>query len=264
MKETAQRFWLNWGTHELTQRAAALAYSALFALAPILLVLMVVAVSLLGQQSADGELYSRISDVAGVPAANEVLRLAHGASRTSDVRSAIIGVVVALIAGLGMILQFEAAIDAIWEEPSRAKDGIWVQVRQRLIAAIALVVIATAFLGLAMVDAAVARFGNGEALFAHVFAWSGAAVCIFALFAVVYRTVPQKRPQWREAMTAGLVTTVLVLVGQVGFAIYLHFVNVGSAYGDAGSVIVLLVWLYYSSLAALAGAELARVIQKAR
>ena len=261
VKAVFKTFLAGWQSHGLTQRAAALAYSALFAMAPILLLLMVAASALLGKQSADGELYSRIANVAGVAAANEALKIAHGATHASGVISMVVGGFAALAGGLGMILQFESAIDSIWEDPARTAGGLWPQVRQRLIAAIALVAIVAGFLLLALVDAVLARYSHQEAWLVHLFAWTGVATCVFAFFAIVYRTVPQTRPEWKGAFVAAAVTALLVLFGQVGFAVYLHFVNVGNAYGDAGSVIVLLVWLYYSSLAALTGAELARAIE---
>jgi membrane protein len=261
VKAILKAAWTGWQRHNLTQHAAALAYSALFAMAPILLLLMVVATIALGRQSADGELYARISDVAGAAAANEALHIAHGTAQRSGVLSVVIGVVLALAGGLGMTLQFESAIDTIWEDTARTMGGFWPQVRQRLIAAIALIAIVAGFLALAIADVALSRFNLRFGPFVHAFVLVGVAGCVLAFFTIVYRTVPQTRPRWKEAFIAAAVTTGLVVVGQVGFAAYLHYANIGNAYGDAGSVIVLLVWLYYSSLAALAGAELARAVE---
>jgi membrane protein len=256
----AGAFWKGWSQHNILQRASALAYAALFSMAPILLVLTAVAATFLGADSARNEVFARIADVAGSGAAKQALQLVDATNRHSGWPAIAIGFVLALAGGIAIVLQFEAALDAIWDAPTRTGSGIWAAVRQRLIAGLALVVIITGFLVLAAADAALSRMHMLTGGTAHALAILGALACVFAFFAAVYRTMPQRRPDWRHVAMASLVTTVLVAIGQIGFAIYLHFVNFASAYGQAGSVVVLLVWLYYSCAAALTGAELARTI----
>jgi len=260
VKAILKRFWEGWQGHRPTQHAAALAYSALFAMAPVLLMIVVATTIFLGKHSADSELYARVADVAGTSAAKEALHIAYSTAHRSGVLSIAVGAILALVGGLGMTLQFESAIDEIWEAPSR-KVGFWVMLRERLAAALALLAIVAGFLVLTIVDVTLSRFNFGFGPLVHVAVLVGAAICVLAFFTIVYRTVPQTRPRWREAFLAAIVTSALVILGEIAFAVYLHYVNVGNAYGDAGSVIVLLVWLYYSSLAVLAGAELARAVR---
>jgi len=228
-------------------------------MAPILLVLTAVAATFLGRASARAEVYTRIADVAGAGPANQALQIVDATSRHSGWMAIAVGFVVALVGGIAIVLQIEAATDAIWEEPART-SGIWAAIRQRLVAAVALLVVIAGFLVLAAADTALSRAHVVEGASAHALGLGGALVCIFAFFAAVYRSVPQNRPDWRHVFAAAFVTTVLVAIGQIGFAIYLHYVNFASAYGQAGSVVVLLVWLYYSCAAALTGAVLARTI----
>ena len=260
IKSVAGAFWKGWTRHSILQRASALAYAALFSMAPILLVLTAVAATFLGADSARGELYARIADVAGPGAAHQALHLVDATNRHSGWMAIAIGFVLALAGGIAIVLQLEAAMDAIWDEPQRTVGGIGAAIRQRLIAGLALVVIIAGFLVLAAADTALSRMHVLTGAPAHALAILGALACVFAFFAAVYRTVPQRRPDWPHVAMAALVTTLLVAIGQIGFALYLHYVNFASAYGQAGSVVVLLVWLYYSCAAALTGAELARSI----
>ena len=260
LKSAAGAFWKGWTKHDILQRAAALAYAALFSMAPILLLLTAIAATFLGAASARAEVYARIADVAGPGPANQALQLVDATNRHTGWMAIAIGFVVALLGGVAIVLQFEAAMDAIWEEPARPAGGIGAAIQKRLIAALALVVIIAGFLVLAAADTALSSMQILTGVPAHALAILGAGACIFAFFAAVYRTVPQRRPDWRHVGMAALVTTLLVAVGQLGFAIYLHYASFASAYGQAGSVVVLLVWLYYSCAAALTGAELARTI----
>ncbi len=250
-----------WFDHHVLQRAAALSFTALFALAPILLLLTVVASMLLGSASAHAEVYARIADVAGAPVAKEALKLMEARLRHSGAFGITIGLLLGLVAGSGLFQQLESAMDVIWDEKPRPGGKLMLEIRKRLLGALALFVVLTGLLALAILDAVLSRLHllSGTV---HIIVLVGALLSTFGFFTIVYRIVPQQRPDWRHAAIAGLVSTVLVALGQAAFALYLHTANFSSAYGGASSLIVLLVWIYYTSVAALTGAEIARAVAK--
>jgi membrane protein len=258
IKKVAAEAWKGWKEHDVLHRAAALSFAALFSMAPLLLLLITVATMVIGD-SARGEMSSRLSALAGVPAAQELMR-AMDAKHRHGAGTIALTLFIALLGGAGIVLQFESAMDAIWGAPRRKGHGLWGAIQKRAFGVFLLVIVLAGFLLLAAVDLAFSRMHivSGGAL--HTVAILIGLFGVFALFAGIYRVVPQERPDWPHVLIASAITTALVAIGQFGFAVYLHYANFASAYGDAGSIVVLLVWLYYTCTAALSGAELAHAI----
>ena len=245
-----------WGRHLDPQLAAAIAFFSSLALPPLLALILAAAEALFGSASVQEFVFSRIASTVG-PDAARLLTSAISASRVTGGRdvAAIVGVVGLLVAATGLVFQAQAALGHVFEWKRESGLRHTVVLRALGLAAIA----AAAALSVA-VFAVISVLGALDVLGAVSAITSTFAVAVAAFGATVmsYRWLSGRRVPWSAALVGGGVTTVAVLIGRYLFQVYLGFVQVGSAYGGAGSVFVLLLWIYTIALVYLVGAEISR------
>lgn len=250
--------------HELMTRAAALAFYSALSFAPML-VLSLWLVSLFDPGMRD-QVTGGLADIVGNQAAVTAELVIENARSRPDIGNVagIISIFVTLFAGSGALAQLQAALNRVWDvraRPRRAWLG-WLcsraQAAALLVTLVLLVVLSFAISGL------IALYVPGDAL-----AWRGieaalTLVVFIGVFACVFKVLPDVVIPWREAVTGALITTLLFAIGKFGIGLYLDHSNVGGAYGPAGAVVVLLVWMYYAALILLLGAEATRVLAQVR
>ncbi|MGH8199925.1 MAG: YihY/virulence factor BrkB family protein [Steroidobacteraceae bacterium] len=254
-----------WSDHRASRIGAALAFYTVFSLGPILLLAVVVAGFFFGESAARGEIHQQISNLIGAQAAAEVQTVLARAHRPeAGVLATVISVVTLLFSADTALVELKSGLDEIWSVPAEPRRWYWDYLRSRLLS-IALI-LALGFLLLASLLFS-AALGALEALSRGIFIVGvvlrstnslisfGLAVL---LFATVFKVLPSVRLAWGDVAVGALITAVLFAVGKYAIGLYLGSSTVASTYGAAGSVIVVLLWVYYSAQVFLLGAELTR------
>jgi membrane protein len=256
-----------WWNDSAQRLGASVAFYTLFAIAPMLLVAIAVAGSLFGPEAVRGEIVGQIDGLVGTEGGKAVQALLQGASRRDEnIIAASIGAVTFVMAACGAFLELQAALNSIWRVKP-APDGHFTDFLLDRVRSFGLVV-AIGFL--LMVSLAV------SAAIAALSTWLGqwapampivlyslntlVSVAVTAiLFAIILKFLPDVELKWPDVMTGAIVTALLFTGGKHVIGLYLGQSATASSYGAAGSVVVLLLWVYYSSQILLIGAEFTRL-----
>jgi len=256
-----------WWNDDVPRMGASLAYYTLFALAPILVVAIAIGGFVFGAEAVRGEIVGQIQGLIGRQGGEAVQAMLEGAARPrTSVLATIAGVLTFFLGATGAFLELQTALDAIWRvKPKEDTSFVRALVRQRLISFGLVVALGFLLLTSLLVSAALAAIHNylGNAFPGVVVLWEALNVMvslgvITLLFALIYKVLPDVRLRWSEVWVGALVTAGLFSIGKLVIGLYLGTASVASTYGAAGSVVVILVWVYYSSQVILLGAEFTR------
>jgi membrane protein len=253
---------------DVPRLGASLAYYTLFAIAPVLLVATAIAGLAFGPQAVRGEIVGQIDYLVGREGARAVQSLLEGASqRRAGYLATVVGSVTLVLAATGAFLELQTALNTIWRvkpNPTNATFTAFVMDRVRSFG----LVVAIGFLLLVSlaVSAALAALGSwlerispGMPLVWNAMNVLVSLVVITALFTLLYAFLPDVKLRGRDVVVGAFVTAILFTIGKQLIGLYLGHSTTASTYGAAGSVIVLLLWVYYSSQVVLVGAEFTRI-----
>ena len=256
-----------WWNDNVPRLGASLSYYTLFALAPVLVVAIAIAGVVFGPEAVRGEIVGQVRGLVGEEGGRAVQAMLEASSRKSESRLATtLGLLTLFIGATSAFLELQTALNAIWRVKPK-EGGHWLRelVLQRLISFALVIGVGFLLLVSLLVSAALAGLhrylGNAYPGLAEV--WQAANVLvsfgvITLLFAMVYRVLPDVELTWRDVWLGAVVTAGLFTVGKFLIGLYLGTSGLASTYGAAGSVIVLLLWVYYSSQIVLLGAEFTR------
>jgi membrane protein len=255
-----------WWDDDAVRLGASLAYYTLFAIAPVLLIATAITGMFFGAEAVRGEIVGQLDQLIGREGAQAVQSLLEGASqRRAGIIATVVGSIAFVVAATGAFLELQAALNTIWRVKSKPDVNLKSLVIDRL-RSFGLVV-AIGFLlmvSLAVTAALAALSGWLAGRTPNIpLVWTGITVLVSltvttALFALLYRVLPDVHLRWRDVTTGALVTAVLFTIGQQFIGLYLGQSVVVSSYGASGSVMVLLLWVYYSCQILLFGAEFTR------
>ncbi len=259
-----------WQRDRALAQGAALAYYTLFSMAPLLVLVIALAGLALGRSAAEGELVDRIAGLVGPESARLLSGMIGQVSRPrSGVLATAASLLTMVFGATGVFAQLQASLNDIFRAPRPARTGVRGFVRQR-VAAFAMILGVGALLFVSLVlSAAVAAVRGfvtvhlpllGRLLPLLDVALSLAVVS--ALFALVYKVLPDVHLRWRDVWLGAGVTAVLFTIGKSLIALYLGRVVRTSVYGAAGSLVLLLLWVYYSSQILFFGAEFTEVYSR--
>ncbi len=256
-----------WWNDNVPHLGAALSYYTLFSLAPILIVAMSIAGLVFGAEAVRGEIVGQIDGLVGHDGAIAVQAMLAGASKhSSSIPATIIGVITFFLGATGAFLELQTALDAIWRvKPKASANFLGALVIDRLISFGLVVAVGFLLLTSLLVSAGLAALDKymGEAFPGVAIVWQALNVLlslgvISVMFAMIYKLLPDVELAWSDVWVGGLVTAGLFTLGKFLIGLYLGTSSLASSYGAAGSVIVLLVWVYYSAQIVLLGAEFTR------
>lgn len=263
LKETA----VDWNDDNAAHLAAALAYYTLLSVAPIVVLAIAIAGLVFGQEAARGQISSEIGTVVGAQAGEAIQAIAKSArSPTTGILSSIIGVVVLLFGASGVFGELQAALNTIWKVAPKPGRGVLGVVKDRFFSFTMVVGVGFLLLVSLLLSAALAAAGKffgsalpgGESLwFVINFAVSFGVVT--ALFALIFKIVPDAEIRWHDVWIGATATALLFTLGKMLLGFYLGRPGVTSSYGAAGSIVALVVWVYYSSQILFLGAEFTQV-----
>jgi membrane protein len=255
-----------WWNDNVPRLGASLAYYTLFALAPILLIAIAMAGLVFGAEAVRGEIVGQIQGLVGKEGAQAVQAMLEGAAKPSSSKLATgVGLLTFFLGSTGAFLELQTALNGIWRVKPKPSAGIRQLLLPRLISFGLVVVVGFLLLVSLLVSAALAALDRymGHVFPALTVLWQAANVLvslgvITLLFALVYKVLPDVELRWRDVWIGGLVTAGLFSIGKQVIGLYLGRSTLASSYGAAGSVVVLLLWVYYSAQIVLLGAEFTR------
>ena len=257
-----------WVEAEPFQLAAALSYYTLFSLAPLLLIAIGVAGLVFGREAAQNQIVETLQGMIGQDSAKAVQEMIQASSEKpkTGMLSTIIGFVALLFGAGGVVGQLQTSLNKMWEVTPKPGQGIWGFLRQRFFSFAMVLAIGFLLLVSLVVTAVLSSFTSmlssflGDATFvAHAIDILVSFGFVTLLFALIYKYVPDVEIQWRDVWVGAALTSILFTVGKYLIGLYIGTSGVSSTFGAAGSLITILVWVYYSSLIFFLGAEFTRV-----
>lgn len=255
-----------WFEHRASSKGAALAFYTLFSIAPILVLVIAIAGFFYGQQAAQGELQQQLRGLVGLQGAEAIqLVLASAHNKEQGRLATLVAGALLLFGATSVFAELKASLDEIWQEPSLQRGTLWDLVRTRLLSFGMVLVLAFLLMVSLVVSALLAllehywngRFQDATLLLTVLNAVVSFAV-IAAMFGVIFKMLPRTRLSWRDVTIGALGTAALFTLGKYAIGAYIGNSGVASSFGAAGSLIALLLWVYYSAQIFFLGAEFAR------
>jgi membrane protein len=251
------------------RKAAALSYYTLFSLAPLLIISIAIAGAVFGADAARGEIMMQVDGLVGKDAARAIESMLQSASKPSaSAWAALVGVATLIFGATTAFAELKQSLDDIWEFPSEKASGLWYTLRTRLLSFGVIVSIGFLLLVSLVFSAAVSALQRwwfltetaGVLLQVTNFAFS--FVLVAAMFAMLYKLLPSVRIAWYDVIIGAIVTALLFTIGKFFIGLYLGNSAVSSSYGAAGAIILILLWVYYSSVIFLLGAEFTKAFAR--
>jgi membrane protein len=255
---------VNW-LHDYAQSmGAALAFYTMFSIAPLLLIVISIAGVVFGEEAARGEIYHQLDELLGANGASAVRgMLENTGARVDNVLTTVFGSVLLFIGATSVFAELQDALDRIWRAPFRVRSsGLWRVIRARLLSF-------GMILGIGFLLIVSLAFSAGLSALVHrggplSQGWLGVAdaseiglsiVLLTVVFAMIYKTMPRARVDWRDVWVGAAVTSMLFIAGKLVIGVYLGHSGISTAYGAAASLVIVLLWVYYSAQIFLFGAE---------
>lgn len=261
-----------WSQDHVARLSAALAFYTVLSLAPLLVVAVAVAGFFFGEEAARGQIAHELSRVVGESAGQGIQTLLKAAQEPEQgAWSSIIGLIVLMAGASGVFGELQAALNTVWNVEPKPGRGIGGVVRDRffsfsMVMGVCFLLLVSLVLS-AFLSAAGALFQSslpGGAQLWAVINFVLSALVIAVLFALIFKIVPDIEIDWAHVFPGALATALLFSAGKYFLGLYLGLASVASPYGAAGSVVVLVIWVYYAAQILLLGAEFTRVYARAR
>jgi membrane protein len=260
-----------WIEDNALRLSAALAYYSIFSIAPLLIIAVSVAGLALGEEAVQGELEGQLRAYVGPQAAASVQSMVQSASRPADGwLGATVGFLVMLLGASGVFAQLKDALNTVWEVKPRSGGGVAGFLRARLVSfgmvlAIGFLLLTSLFLttALAAFNGYIERFLGIPQFLGTLLGFAASFGIVTVLFAFIFKVLPDARVQWRNVWVGAVATGFLFEIGKFALSFYLGRESTASGFGAAGSVVLLLLWVYYASCILLFGAEFTRVYARA-
>lgn len=256
-----------WSDDKCSRLAAALSYYTIFSIAPLVVLAIAVAGMVFGQEAASNRLFHEIRGLVGDLGAEAIQAMVTAVHKQGGgMVATLVGLGTLLLGASGAFAQLQDALNTIWQVQPKSGQGVKAFIRHRLLSFSMVLVIGFMLLVTLVISAALSGLSNWldgflpfpPALLQVLnFAISFGATSL--LFTLIYKVLPDVTVKWRDVWIGGIVTALLFSLGRYGIGVYLGRASVGSAYGAAGSLIVILLWIYYSTQILFFGAEFTKV-----
>lgn len=253
----------DWRADNAPRLGAALAYYTLFSLAPLLVVAIAVAGLAFGQEAAQGRIVAELDGLLGRAGAEAVQSLIENSRKPeAGILATGLGLLTLLLGATGVFAELKGALNVVWDVESPA-TGVWGLVRDRL-AAFALVLVVGFLLLVSLVisaalsatDALLAGLFSEPRVVLHAVNAGLSLAAVTVLFALIFKFLPDTSVSWRDVWLGAICTSGLFTLGKFAIGLYLGHSSVSSSYGAAGSIVVLMLWVYYAAQIFFFGAEL--------
>ncbi len=267
VRDLVKETFSEWSKDKASRLAAALSYYTIFSVAPLLIIAIAVAGLVFGRKAATDQLVGEIRDLVGNDGAQVIQSILQNASKTtSGILATLIGLATLLVGASGAFGQLQDSLNTIWEVRPKAGRGVRGVLRDRFLSFSMVLFIGFLLMVTLLLSAFLSGIGKYLAdllpmsslvLQAINFAIS-LGVTSF-LFALIFKVLPDAYIRWRDVWVGAAVTALLFSLGRFLIGLYLGRSSISSAYGAAGSLVVLLLWIYYSAQILFLGAEFTQV-----
>jgi membrane protein len=264
--------YAKWTDDHAQGLGAALAFYAVFSLAPLLLIVIAIAGLVFGQEAAQGQIIGQIQGLVGEDSATAIQNMIEEARKpAAGIIATVLAIVMLLLGATGVFAQLQEALNTIWRVEKKPEQGIWKLLKDRFISLMA--VLGTGFLllislvisaGLSAVGATLGHFLTIPEFLLQLINFFVSFTIVTLLFAMIYKLLPDISIQWGDVWIGAVMTSLLFTIGKFLIGLYLGKSDVGIAYGAAGSLVVILIWVYYASQIFLFGAEFTAVYAHSR
>jgi membrane protein len=254
----------DWWEDNCLRLAASLAFYTALSLAPLLLLLVGVTGMVLGREQVAGQLAAQLESLMG-PAGRELVNsILTTTNPEGGVWATVVGLATLVIGATAVFGELQATMNLVWEvQPAPTGGvwaGIWALLKERLFSlalvfALVFLLLVSLVVSAALAGAAALVWGPEQTLLSRLLELAVSLAVLTLGFALLFTYVPDAEISWRDVWLGGVLTAVLFTLGKTAIGYYLGYASVGSAYGAAGSMVVLLVWVYYSALIVFFGAE---------
>jgi len=256
LKDTAAA----WTGDYAPSMGAALSYYTLFSIAPLLLIVIGIAGLVFGPEAARGEIFGQLAALIGADGAKAVESVLQAADRPAQgVVATIVGVLTLLLGAATVFGELQNALDRIWRAPARVQSKSWWKLLHTRLLSFGMILgiafLLTVSLVLSAAIAALGKWWGPAAIVLHALETTLSFGLTTVLFALIYKFIPRVHVGWHDVWIGAAVTAVLFAVGKLLIGLYLGRSSVASPFGAAGSLVVMMVWVYYSAQIFLFGAE---------
>ncbi len=260
-----------WSDDYAPSMGAALSYYTLFSLAPLLVIVIAVAGMVFGQEAAQGEIMGQLRGIMGEEGAVAVEGMLKSVNSSGKgIVATIVGIGLLLLGATAVFGELQSALDRIWRTPAPKKEsGLWRMLHTRLLSFGLVLGLGFLLIVSLVVSAGLAALGKwwggwfeGWEILLEMLNFVVSFGIFTVLFAMIYKLMPRAKISWRDVWTGAAVTSLLFTIGKVLIGLYLGKSTMASGFGAAGSLVVLLAWVYYSAQIFLLGAEYTWVYAK--
>jgi membrane protein len=257
----------DWQEDKASRLAAALAYYTVFSLAPLLVIVIAIAGLVFGPEAARDQIDNQLQSLLGRDGAEAAQTMIASANKpTTGIIASIINIAILLFGASGVFAQLQDALNTVWEVAPKPGQGIISVIRSRflsfsMVLGIGFLLLVSLVLsaGLAAVGAYLSHLLPGLDFLWQIVNFVISFGVITLLFAMIYKILPDAKIAWGDVWIGAAITALLFTIGKFLIGLYLGNASVGSAYGAAGSLVVLLIWVYYSAQILFFGAEFTQV-----
>jgi membrane protein len=247
----------NWSNHKDARQGAALAYYSVFSLGPIIVIAIAVAGLLFGPDAVTSQVMSSIKEMLGETGAKAVEAMLAGASRpAAGIVATSLGIGALLFAAIGVVVQLKDALNVVWEVEDSKQSGLWHFARNYVLSFAAVLAVGFLLLVSLLVSTGLAAAGKYAATYVpegalHVVSMLTSVVVVMALFAMMW--LPDVSVRCRDVWLGAFLTALLFEIGKAAIGFYIGKQGLESTYGAAASIVVVLIWVYYTSQIILMG-----------
>lgn len=253
--------------HKVMKMSAALAYTTMFSMGPLLLVILYLSDLFLGKEAVEGTIYNQIKNFVGPSSAKQIQTIIENLALSNEGTTAgIIGVVTLLIGATSVFAEIQDSINTIWGIKPKKKSGFLLYLKARLLSFgvigsfgfILLVSLGVSTIMDALSERFFSQFSDNLFYFVYIFNSLLTFIIISSLFGAIFTILPDAQIKWRQVRLASFTTAILFMIGKFLISFYIANSNIQNVYGTAGSFVILMVWVYYSSVILYFGAEFAK------
>lgn len=253
--------------------SASLAYYTLFSIGPLLLLLLSIVSIVYGQEASEGKIFSQLNGMLGADAAKQVQEIIRNISLSGQTRFALIaGIVTLVIGATSIFIEIQDSLNMIWKLKAKPKKGWLAFLKNRLISSSMIISLGFLMLISLVVNGVIEGMvgwlgshftGSFSAVLLIVLNLVVTFVIVSLLFGILFKFLPDAQIKWVHVRTGAIFTAILFMVGRYLIGLYITYTATASTYGAAGAVMVILVWIYYSSVILYLGAEFTQVVTDA-
>lgn len=248
--------------------SASLSYYMIFALGPLLIIMISLAGIFFGKNAVQGEIFIELNGLIGADAARQIEEIILNAQQTHATNiGAVIGIIILIVAATGVFTEMQSSINYIWSVRAKPKKGWLKYIANRLLSFSLVICLGFLLLVSLIINAILALlsgrlmelFPDSTVYMVYFLNSLFIFIIITGLFAVIYKILPDAKISWKDAIIGSAFTAILFLFGKFLIGYYIGKANIGLIYGAAASIIIILTWVYYSSMILYFGAEFTKI-----